>query len=269
MNHQNKFFRKLLLVCCTVLFAMQPIIAQKKITVAVAANMQYAINALIAEYQKTHAIKIDVVLGASGNLTQQITQGAPFDIFVSADTTFPQMLSRKGFAAEPPKVYAQGALVLWTTKPGINPSQNLQSLLSANIRSIAIANPVTAPYGSAAQFLLKKYDFYEKVKSKLVTGESITQTSQFIATGAADIGFTAKSIVLSNAMKGKGKWIELNIHDYPPIRQSAALLKYAQKNNYKEAKGFYDFLFSAKAREIYKRSGYNLIPDPSPKERGD
>ncbi|HVZ97060.1 MAG TPA: molybdate ABC transporter substrate-binding protein [Chitinophagaceae bacterium] len=261
MNYKNNSLKKISLICCTVLLAMRPVIAQTKITVAVAANMQYAIKVLIADYQKTHPIKIDVVLGASGNLTQQITQGAPYDIFVSADTSFPQKLSEQGFTTESPKVYARGALVLWTTRPDITPSQNLQSLLSANIKSIAIANPATAPYGSAAQFILKKYNLYGKIASKLVTGESITQTSQFIATGAADIGFTAKSIVLSDAMKGKGRWIELNIHDYPPIRQAAVLLKYAGKNNYKEAKGFYDFLFSAEAREIYKKFGYNLPSD--------
>lgn len=264
MNHQHNFFKKFLLACCMVFFASHHTIAQKKITIAVAANMQYTIKALITEYQKVHAIKIDAVLGASGNLTQQIMQGAPYDIFISADTSFPQKLSERGFTIEVPKIYAQGELVLWTTRYDINLSQNLQLLLSNNIKSIAIANPSTAPYGSAAQFILKKYNLYEKVASKLVTGESITQTSQFIATGAADIGFTAKSIVLSDAMKRKGKWIELNMHDYPPIRQAAVLLKYSQKNNYNEAKAFYDFLFLAKVKEIYKMFGYT--PAPSKKE---
>lgn len=230
--------------------------AQTKIIVAVAANMQYTMEALKAEFNKTDKTEIDVVLGASGNLTQQIMQGAPFDIFVSADTSFPQKLAASNFAAEPPKVYAQGLLVLWSAKNNVQPTTDLKLLLTDNIQHIAIANPKTAPYGTAAELILKKYNLYDKISSKLVTGESITQTTQFIATKAADIGFTAKSIVISDEMKGKGKWIEFNQKDYPPIKQSAALLKYGQQNHTAAAKKFYDFLFSAKAKVIYKKFGY-------------
>jgi molybdate transport system substrate-binding protein len=228
----------------------------QKLTVAVAANMRYTIEALIAEYHKTDKTQIGIVLGSSGNLTQQIMQGAPFDIFISADTSFPKRLSDAGFAAEPPKVYATGLLVLWSAKQNINPAADLKLLLNDDIKHIAIANPKTAPYGTAAQFILKKYNLYNKISSKLVTGESITQTSQFIATRAADIGFTAKSIVISDEMKGKGKWVELNQNDYPPIKQAALLLKYSQQKNPVEAKKFYDFLFSAQAKSIYKKFGY-------------
>ena len=103
-------------------------------------------------------------------------------------------------------------------------------------------------------YILKKYNIYGSVVGKLVTGESITQTSQFIATGAADIGFTAKSIVISDAMKGKGVWVELNRSDYPPIEQAAVLIKQSAPNA--AAAKFYAFLFSAKARDIYQRFGY-------------
>jgi molybdate transport system substrate-binding protein len=240
------------------LFAFTAIISfsQAKITVAVAANMQYTVEALKAEFNKTDKTGIDIVLGASGKLTQQIMQSAPFDIFISADTAFPKKLSDAGFAAESSRVYAQGVLVLWTLKPGVQPAADLQLLLYNDIKHIAIANPKTAPYGIAAEFILKEYNLYDKVSSKLVTGESITQTSQFVATQAADIGFTAKSIVISNEMKGKGKWIELNRNDYPPIKQAAVLLKHGQQNNSGEAKKFYEFLFSKKAKEIYKEFGY-------------
>ena len=230
--------------------------AQTKIIVAVAANMQYTMEALKIEFNKTDKTEIDVVLGASGNLTQQIMQGAPFDIFVSADTSFPQKLSKSNFTAEPPKVYAQGLLVLWSAKNNVQPASDLKILLNDNIRHIAIANPETAPYGAAAEFILKKYGLYEKISGKFVTGESITQTTQFIATKAADIGFTAKSIVISDEMKDKGKWIELNQKDYPPIKQAAVLLKYGQQNHTAAAKKFYDFLFSENAKVIYKKFGY-------------
>jgi molybdate transport system substrate-binding protein len=237
-------------------FPALSLLAQSKITVAVAANMQYTIRELIKEFNKTDKTTIDVVLGASGKLTQQIQNGAPFDIFISADKEFPQKLAGNHFTLEPPKVYAQGLLVLWSARPAIQPAKDLKLLVEPNIKSIAIANPKTAPYGSAAEAILKKYKLYDIVSSKLVTGESITQTSQFIATQNADIGFTAKAIVIAAEMKGKGKWVELNTQDYPPIEQSAALLKHAQQNNAAEAGKFYNFLYSAKAKAIYKKFGY-------------
>lgn len=228
---------------------------KQQLTVAVAANMQYTIQALITEFNKTDKTKIEVISGASGNLTQQIISGAPFDIFISADKKYPQELASQGFTIEAPKVYAQGQLVLWTAKPGVEPGSDLQLLLDENIKRIAIANPETAPYGHAAVSLLEKYALYDKVKPKLVTGESITQTSQFIATQNADIGFTAKSIVVSGEMMGKGKWVDLDAKDYPAIEQSAALLKYAKRNE-AEARKFYNFLYSAEAKAIYEKFGY-------------
>jgi molybdate transport system substrate-binding protein len=228
----------------------------QKITIAVAANMRYTMEVLKAEFNKTDRTQIQIVLGASGNLTRQIMQGAPFDIFISADTSFPKRLSDAGFTVAPPKIYATGLLVLWSAKPNINPAADLKLLLNNEIKHIAIANPETAPYGTAAVFILKKYNLYNKIFSKLVTGESITQTSQFIATQAAGIGFTAKSIVISDEVKGKGKWVQLNPEDYPPIKQAAVLLKHSKQNNAVEAKKFYDFLFSAKAKAIYKKFGY-------------
>ena len=229
---------------------------KQQLTVAVAANMQYTIKELIAEFNKTDNTEIEVITGASGNLTQQIMGGAPFDIFVSADEQYPQELADKGFTLEAPKVYAQGQLVLWSARPGIEPQSDLQLLLNDSIKRIAIANPETAPYGHAAVSLLEKYGLYDKVQSKLVKGESITQASQFIATQNADIGFTAKAIVVSREMEGKGKWVDLNGNDYPAIEQSAALLKHAQQSNETAARKFYGFLYSAEAKAIYQKFGY-------------
>lgn len=242
----------------TVTLIVLTVSAQTKLTVAVAANLQYTAEALKTEFKKTYKTEIDFVPGASGKLTEQIMQRAPFDIFISADTAFPEKLFNAGLAAEPPKIYARGLLVLWSAKPGVQPSTDLKLLLHNDVQHIAIANPETAPYGAAAEFILKKYNLYDKISAKLVTGESITQASQFIATQAADIGFTAKSIVLSDEMNGKGKWVELKRNDYPPIKQAAVLLKFGQEHHAAEAKKFYDFLFSAKAKEIYKKFGYIL-----------
>jgi len=247
--------QKILIILLLAFISCQPA-TQSKLTVAVAANMQYTMQALIAEYNKTDKTKIEVVLGASGKLTQQVMHGAPFDIFISADKAFPRKLADNHLALAPPAVYAQGLLVLWSAKPGIQPAKDLQLLSDTTIVSIAIANPKTAPYGAAAEQLLKKYGLYDRVLPKLVTGESITQTSQFIATGSADIGFTAKAVVISGEMRGKGKWVALDTNDYPPIEQAAVLLKYAQQNNEAAARKFYQFLYSAKANAIYKKFGY-------------
>ncbi len=247
-------------IVCVIIFFINilngfPTSAQAKITVAVAANMQYTIEALKSEFKKISNAEIDVVVGASGNLTQQIITGrAPFDIFISADTSYPQKIFDKQLAAERPKIYARGLLVIWTVRNDIIPGVTCKFLLANNIKSIAIANPETAPYGAAAVSLLKKYKLYKSVSAKLVTGESITQTSQLIATQSADAGFTAKAIVVSNEMKGKGKWIELPKQDYPAIFQSAVLLSYGSKNT--AAKKFFYFLYSAKAKDIYKKYGY-------------
>lgn len=229
---------------------------KQKLTIAVAANMQYTIAALVTEFNKTDKTTIEVITGASGNLTQQIMSGAPFDIFISADMKYPQELADKGFTMAGPKVYAEGQLVLWSARPGIDPKSDLQILLNDSIKRIAIANPKTAPYGHAAVSLLEKYALYDKVQAKLVTGESISQTSQFIATQSADIGFTAKAIVVSGEMSGKGKWVDLNANDYPAIEQSAALLRHARWQDDTAARKFYDFLYSPAAKAIYKKYGY-------------
>jgi len=121
-----------------------------------------------------------------------------------------------------------------------------------------LADPQLAPYGREAVNALKFYKLYESLQKKLVMGESISQANQFITTGAADIGFTAKSIVLAPNMKDKGKWIEVDPQAYKPIAQGVIVLKYAQQDHLKEAAEFYDFLFSSPAQEIFKKYGYKL-----------
>ncbi len=229
---------------------------QAKLTVAVAANMQYAFKALQADYEKSSGVTIDAIIGSSGKLTQQITEGAPFDVFISADTKYPQILYQNKLIPDTPRVYANGVLVLWSAKPGIKPTADLGMLLGQHVKAIAIANPATAPYGAAAEEILKNDHLLDKVRPKLVYGESITQTSQFIATGAADIGFTAKAVVLSNEMKGKGIWVELDAKQYAPISQAAVLLSHGVKNNAQSSKAFYDYLYSNRAKKILKQFGY-------------
>lgn len=239
-----------------ILFFAVSIFAQDKVTVAVAANMQYPMNALKEKFEQETGIKVEVILSSSGKLTQQIQEGAPYDVFVSADTSYPQTLYRNKFATTAPQVYAKGVLVLWTMNPNIVPSKDLKVLLTENVKKIAVANPKTAPYGVAAEQIMKHYNLYDQVKDKLVFGESITQTNQFITSQSADIGFTAKSVVLSDEMKDKGKWTDLDLKAYSPIEQAAVVLKHGAETNKMASEKFYNYLYSKTAKEIFKKFGY-------------
>jgi molybdate transport system substrate-binding protein len=232
---------------------------EPELTIAVAANMQYAIKEIVADFKNAEHVNVQVVLGSSGNLTQQIINGAPYGIFISADTGYPDKLYQRNMTLGKPKIYAKGLLVLWTMNNDIDLRNGLNELTLPGVRSIAVANPRNAPYGFAAIELLKNMKLYEKVKNKLVFGESIMQTSQFIATRAADAGFTAKSIVLSDPMKGKGTWIEMNKANYPPILQAAVMLTYGEKNDRRDVVKFFDFLFSPDATSIFNKFGY-IVP---------
>jgi len=227
------------------------------ITVAAAANVQFTLEDLKAEFTRETGIGVKTVIGSSGKLTAQVENGAPFDVFLSADMKYPATLYKEGFSLRSPKVYAYGTLVLWTVKD-LDLSQGVNALSEKGIKKIALANPDVAPYGREAVNALKFYKLYEPLQKEIVLGESIAQANQFISTGAADIGFTAKSVVLARDMKDKGKWIEIDPKSYKPIAQGVIVLKYADDHHSGEAHQFYDFLFSIPAREIFKKYGYNL-----------
>lgn len=229
------------------------------INIAVAANVSYAINDLIdafnQQYPKT---KVQVTLGSSGKLTAQITHGAPYDLFMSANMKYPQALYDKQIAIAKPFVYAQGSLAMLGQKPQ-DFSQGIHFLTSNNIKRIALANPKTAPYGKAAVQALKKVKLYTPLKSKYIYGESIAQTVSYTLS-AADIGLIAKSSLYSPKMRHFKKdihWRDVNSSLYTPINQGMVILKRATQNA--EVKAFYDFMLSAKAKTILKNYGY-LIP---------
>ena len=228
---------------------------QEKITIATAANMNYAMKELSAVFTQKTGIKCDLVVSSSGKLSAQIIEGAPYDVFVSADMKYPNEIFRVGLTQHPPKIYAYGELVLWTMKEGITPS--MASLTKDSIEHIAVANPKTAPYGHAAIAALNNFRIFDAVSHKLVYGESISQTNQFIISRAADLGFTAMSVVLSPEMKGKGRWIALDEEYYPPIRQGVVVIE-RKKGNRNHTQKFYDFLFSAEAKKLLKKFGYSV-----------
>ena len=225
------------------------------LTIATAANTQFAMKELSEAFTNETNIKCDLILSSSGKLTAQIVEGAPYDIFISADMKFPNELWEKEKTYQQPTVYAYGKLVLWTSKKEITPS--LDILASDQVKHIAIANPKTAPYGKAAIEALKYYKVYDQIKDKLVFGESISQTNQFITSKSADIGITAQSIVLAPTLKNEGTWISIDQNSYEPIAQGAVVLKEGRRNKNKLlADQFFEFLFSEKAKEILKDYGY-------------
>lgn len=227
------------------------------LTVAVAANVQYAFDDLHAEFRKETGHDLKPVYNSSGKFTAQIMHGAPFDVFLSADMEYPEKLHNAGFATAP-KIYAYGALVLWTMKD-LTLDKWQSTLAGPAVGKIAVANPKTAPYGRETMKALAHFKLDKTLKPKLVFGESISQTNQYIHSRAADAGFTAKSVVVSPQMKGQGKWMALPEESYQPIAQGIVVLRHGQQTNPKAAQQFHDFVLSAKSRAILERYGY-LLP---------
>ena len=227
------------------------------LTVAVAANVQYTFEELKTAFEKKTGISVKAVIGSSGKFTAQIENGAPFDVFLSADMDYPITLYKEGLTVNAPKIYAYGALVIWTMTD-VDLSGGIEVLADANVKKIAIASPKTAPYGRQAVNALKHYDLYAQVGKKLVYGESIAQANQFITTKAADVGITAKSVVLAPQLKDKGQWIDVPKESYEPIAQGVVILKHAERGKMDEANKLVDFISSSEAGEIFKKYGYAL-----------
>ena len=224
------------------------------LTIAAAANVQYAVDSLVSVFERDAGVKCEVVVSSSGKLTAQISKGAPYDVFLSADMKYPEVLFKDGFVKGKPVIYAQGSLVLWTYSE--NDQVDLWQLItSGEITNVAMANPKTAPYGAATMEALKAMSLLERIESKLIYGESIAQTNHFITSGAAGIGFTAKSVVMTHDMLNKGHWIEVDPTHYTSIDQGMAIVNHAGYE-VPAAQEFYDFMLSEKAQYVLQYFGY-------------
>jgi molybdate transport system substrate-binding protein len=227
-----------------------------QINVAVAANVSYAVNDLIKEFNKTNPnTEVLVTLGSSGKFVAQIKNGAPYQLFMSADMQFPQALYNEKIAITKPEMYAQGSLAMLSSKE-LDFKKGLGLINDASIVKVAVANPKTAPYGAAAVEAIKNANLYESVESKFVYAESISQVVSYAIT-AADIGFVAKASLYDEKMaqyKENVHWISVDPSLYTPIDQGVVILNNAKNNQ--EVKAFYDFILSAKAKEIFKAYGY-------------
>lgn len=221
--------------------------------VAVAANAQFVMDQLKTAFQKKTGIAIESIVSSSGKLTTQIQQGAPYDVFLSADMDYPQTLHKGGLTMAAPVIYAYGSLVLWTAGD-LPMAANLNVLLNPKVLHVAIANPATAPYGEAAIAFLKSKKMLDQVQSKIVYGESISQVNQYVLSGAAEVGFTAKSVVLDPTLTKRGHWVDLPATGYSPIAQGVVILK--RTTQPKAAGQFLTFLGGAAARRILQQFGY-------------
>lgn len=226
-----------------------------KLTIATASHMHYPMQELAKAFTAHRGIPCDIITGSSGKLTAQIMEGAPYDIFLGANMKYPQEVFKKGKAVNSPKIYGYGKLVLWTMNIGITPQ--IDSLISPSINHIALANPKTAPYGKAAWESLTYHGMVPQLDHKLVYGESIAQTNQFIFSRAADIGFTALSVVLSPNQKGQGKWRLVDERSYNPLEQGVVVIK-QDNTDISRAMEFIDFLDSETAKKILTDFGFKL-----------
>ena len=235
---------------------LAPCLFASSITVAVAANVSYAMDDLKKEFNKIYPdTKVKVILGGSGKLTAQIKNGAPYQLFISANMQYPQSLYADGIATTKPLIYAQGSLAYLSSKKQ-DFSKGMRLLKEKSIQKIAIANPKTAPYGKATVEAIKNSGIYENIVKKFVYSESISQTVSYTVT-ATDIGFIAKSSLFSPMMSKYKKginWADVDLKLYKPINQGIVILKNGE--NSCEVASFYTFMLSTKAKKILNNFGY-------------
>jgi molybdate transport system substrate-binding protein len=226
-----------------------------EVLVAAAADLRFAMDTLVALFTRDNPdITIKVTYGSSGNFFEQIKNGAPFDLFFSADVDYPRQLKDQNKTLSAVHVYGTGQLVLWSNT--LDPAkQQMNTLLDAAVNKIAIANPAHAPYGKRAEEALHYYNLYDKVKDKLVIGENIAQTAQYAQTGAASLGIIALSLALSPTMqKAGGKYWLIPAAAHQPLLQGFVLLPHAQGNA--GAEKFAAFCDSQPAKAILRRFGF-------------
>ncbi len=245
------FFAGLLLV-------QQVATASESLTVAVAANVKYAFDDLALAFTRETGIAVRPVFNSSGKIVSQVKEGAPYDVFLSADMDYPERLYKEGQAVTLPKAYAYGKLVLWKLSGRLGIDKGLPALTGAEFRRVAIANPRVAPYGAEALKAMERLGVKAAIEPKLVYAENIAQVMQYVESGNVDAGVTAKSLVTAPELAGKGQWVDIPADSYTPIAQGAVILRYGQVHHGDAARKFYGFLYSQKARTILEKFHYGL-----------
>jgi molybdate transport system substrate-binding protein len=232
----------------------------QSLTVAAASDLQSALPAVAAQFEKDTGHHVGLTFGSSGNFFTQIENGAPFDLFLSADIDYPRQLERSG-KGERGTIYeyATGRLVLWTRNDtGIDLSRGMVVLTEGRVRRIAIASPEHAPYGRAAMAALRHEEIYNRVIEKLVIGENISQAAQFAEAGAADVGIIALSLALSPTLKKEGVYVEIPETAHPPIEQAAIIIAAAHEKAL--ARQFVDYLKRPETVQMLRALGFAEPP---------
>lgn len=230
--------------------------AAEELNVAAASDLNFALAEIAKNYRQETGNTLKISFGSSGNFFVQIQNGAPFDLFFSADIEFPRKLEAAGQAeAGTLFKYATGKIVLWVPAGSkIDLSKGLNALLDPSIKKIAIANPKHAPYGRAAEAAMRKAGIFDRVADRLVLGENISQTAQFVETGNAGIGILALSLALAPTMQAKGNYVLVPTDLYPPIEQGAVVIKSSAKKD--AAKGFLEYLKRPATQAVLKQYGF-------------
>lgn len=244
------------------------------LTIAAAANLKFAMDDVLVAYRQAHAgSEVDVIYGSSGKLHAQIRNGAPFDLYFSADMDYPRALAEAGFAASHVQPYALGRIVLWSASRDAS-GMTMQDLTGPQVEHIAMANPRHAPYGKRAEEALRAADVWDRVESRLVFGESIAQAAQFVRSGNAQVGIIALSMALSPELSKLGNHWLIPDDLHAPLEQGFIITKRAEGDT--EAHRFAQFMGSDAARAVLLKHGFSLpdvqaaasLSSPLPKGEG-
>jgi len=233
--------------------------ADRELNIAAAADLSAALQEVASNYEKRSGVKIKLSFGASGALTQQIQNGAPFDLFLSADMDYPRQLIAAGLAEKESLYrYAVGRLVLWVPKesPLDVEQKGIDVVLDPSVKKISMANPQHAPYGRAAAAALKHYGLGDKVADKLVLGENIAQAGQFVESGNAQAGFVALAHATAPSMQGKGKYWIVPADAYPALDQGVVII--SSSPHKPEAAAFLDYVRAAEFAAVLRRYGFTV-----------
>ncbi len=250
--------RRLRLTAVLLVSIISQVCVAQEITVAAAADLQFAMQDVAARFQKETGKTVKLTYGSSGNFFQQIQNGAPFDMFFSANLDYAKKLESAGLTVPGSYYeYAKGKIVIWVrndSKLGL--SSGMQVLLDPSVKKIAVANPEHAPYGQAAVAAMQNDKIYERLKDKFVLGENISQTASFVVAGAADVGIVALSLALSPNMKDKGRYVEIPAVEYPPIEQACVIL--LSSKNKETARQFLSFVKTAAIGDVLRSYGFDV-----------
>jgi molybdate transport system substrate-binding protein len=256
-------FAKTVVVATMLAGCVAALHGQTPLRIAAAADLEPVLPPILAEFEKATGIHAEATYQASAMLTTQIQNGAPFDVFFSADVSYPKKLIDAGLAdaagtpdSSTPIVYAHGTLVLWTRKDShLTPSLDL--LRSPDLKRLAVANPDRAPYGRAAVAALTSLKLYDSLKPKLVTAENISQTAQFVDSGNADAGLISLTSALTPRLAGAGSYFVMPRDLYPPLEQGAVIV--SKTTQRAAAHKLLDFVLSAPVQAEMAKSGLTPV----------